>query len=102
LARGSRRVAEFLADNGLEAQVVTLDDSTRTSKMAADALGCTVSQIAKSIVFTNGAPLVVVISSLGRFEEVWAAAGTPHSVMKISVEALRGLVGGGFMEVAKQ
>ena len=45
---------------------------------------------------------VLLDSSLGRFEEVWAAAGTPHSVMKISVEALRELAGRGFVEVARQ
>lgn len=153
MARGSKRVGEFLTETGLEAQVVTLDDSTRTSQMAADALGCSVAQIAKSIVFIDGGVVVVVISgdkrvdskklsallgekvriadadavrretgyiiggvppfphdegvrvlldsSLGRFDEVWTSAGTPNSVMKISVSALGDVVGGGFVEVAR-
>jgi prolyl-tRNA editing enzyme YbaK/EbsC (Cys-tRNA(Pro) deacylase) len=153
LARGSKRVGEFLTEAGLEAQVVTLDDSTRTSQMAADALGCGVAQIAKSIVFIDAGAVVVVISgdkrvdpkklsallgekvriadadavrketgyviggvppfphdegvkvfldsSLGRFDEVWTAAGTPNSVMKILVSALRDIIGSGFVEIAK-
>lgn len=60
MARGSKRLRRFIADMDLE--VVSLDESTRTSQMAADALGCTVAQIAKSIVFTGDAPVVVVIS----------------------------------------
>jgi prolyl-tRNA editing enzyme YbaK/EbsC (Cys-tRNA(Pro) deacylase) len=153
LARRSKRVREFLTEAGLVAQVVTLDDSTRTSQMAADALGCSVAKIAKSIVFTDGGAVVVVISgdkrvdpkklsaflgekvkiagadavrketgyviggvppfphdegvrvlldsSLGRFDEVWTAAGTPNSVMKIQVSILQGIVSGDFVEVAK-
>ena len=153
MARGSKRVREYLTEAGLEAQVVTLDDSTRTSQMAADALGCSVAQIAKSIVFIDGGAVVVVISgdkrvdpkklsallgekvkiadadtvrketgyviggvppfphdegvrvlldsSLGRFDEVWTAAGTPNSVMKIPVSILQGIVSGDFVEVAK-
>jgi len=153
LARGSKRVGEFLMETGLEAQVATLDDSTRTSQMAADALGCSVAQIAKSIVFIDGGAVVVVISgdkrvdpkklsallgekvkiadadavrrgtgyviggmppfphaegvrvildsSLSRFDEVWTAAGTPNSVMKISVSDLGDVVSGGFVEVAR-
>ena len=60
MARGSKRLRRFIADMDLD--VVSLDESTRTSQMAADALGCTVAQIAKSIVFTGDAPVVVVIS----------------------------------------
>jgi len=55
MARGSKRLRRFIADMDLD--VVSLDESTRTSQMAADALGCTVGQIAKSIVFT-GEPLL--------------------------------------------
>ena len=144
--RGSKRVSAYLAEKGIEARVVTLDESTRTSQLAADALGCTVAEIAKSIVFrAGGGAVVVVISgdrrvdakkvsaqmgvkvgnadadavkaltgyviggvppfphdagvkvlidrSLTRFERVWAAAGTPNSVMSLAVAQLRGIVG---------
>ena len=151
MARGSKRLRRFIADMDLD--VVSLDESTRTSQMAADALGCTVAQIAKSIVFTGDAPVVVVISgdkrvdlrklseylgfevriadaaavrrstgyviggvppfahdegvrvlldgSLLRFDDVWTAAGTPHSVMRISLGDIRDVVGGDFVDVAR-
>ena len=152
-ARGSKRVSAYLEERDIEARVVTLDESTRTSQLAADALGCSVAEIAKSIVFKMGKQAVVVVisgdkrvdakkvsahlgakvgnadadtvksltgyviggvppfphdpsvkvlldGSLTRFERVWAAAGTPNSVMILAVEQLRSVVGG-FVNVAQ-
>jgi len=69
MARGSRRVKRFLEERNIEAELAELDESTRTSQMAADALGCDVAQIAKSIVFVNGSVAVVVISGDKRVDE---------------------------------
>jgi prolyl-tRNA editing enzyme YbaK/EbsC (Cys-tRNA(Pro) deacylase) len=48
-------------------------------------------------------PVVVVLldSSLARFDDVWAAAGTPHSVMRLRVSDLAEIVGGNFVDLAK-
>lgn len=48
-------------------------------------------------------PGVVVLldASLTRFDDVWAAAGTPHSVMRLRVSDLEEIVGGGFVDLAK-
>ena len=48
-------------------------------------------------------PGVVVLldSSLKRFDDVWAASGTPHSVMRLRVSDLEEIVGGGFVDLAK-
>ena len=48
-------------------------------------------------------PGVVVFldPSLARFDDVWAAAGTPHSVMRLRVSDLKGIVEGGFVDLAK-
>jgi prolyl-tRNA editing enzyme YbaK/EbsC (Cys-tRNA(Pro) deacylase) len=59
---GLERVKSHLGERGIEAKIVVLDSSTKTSKLAAEALGCTTSQIAKSIVFKGSKPIVVVIS----------------------------------------
>jgi Cys-tRNA(Pro) deacylase len=59
---GLERVKSHLRERGIEAKIVVLDSSTKTSKLAAEALGCTTSQIAKSIVFKGSKPIVVVIS----------------------------------------
>lgn len=56
---------------GFSAVVHMLDDHAATAQQAADALGCTVGQIAKSIVFrieTTGAPLLVVASGANRVD----------------------------------
>ena len=152
-ARGFKRVSAYLDEVGIEARVVTLDESTRTSQLAADALGCKVAEIAKSIAFKAGEGIIVVVisgdkrvdvkkvsaylrvkvgnadantvkeltgyaiggvppfphasnvrvlldSSLARYEKVWAAAGTPNSVMNLKVEQLRELISGEFVDVA--
>ena len=45
------RVREPLARLGLETEIKEFDASTRTSADAAAAIGCTVAQIAKSVIF---------------------------------------------------
>lgn len=152
MARGSKRLRRSIADMDLDVEAVSLDEAMSTSQMAADALGCTVAQIAKSFVFTGDAPVVVVSrdkrvnpkklsehlgfevriadaaavrrnadyviggvppfahdedvrvlldGSLLRFDDVWTAAGTPHSVMRMWLGDIRDVVGGDFVDVAK-
>ena len=45
--------------------------------------------------------LVLLDTSLNRFENVWAAAGTPHSVMNVRVADLVGIMRTGFVELGK-
>ena len=57
------RTAQLLRDAGIEAQVVEFEQPTRTSAEAATAIGCSIAEIAKSIVFrgrTSGLAVVVV------------------------------------------
>ena len=62
MSRGLDIVRTFIDRNGVEAEIVEFKTTTKTSQLAADALNCMVAQIGKSIVFTNGSPVVVVIS----------------------------------------
>jgi prolyl-tRNA editing enzyme YbaK/EbsC (Cys-tRNA(Pro) deacylase) len=59
---GVQRVRDFIATRGIEAELRELDKSTRTSTLAAEALGCTVAEIAKSVVFIGRSVYVVVTS----------------------------------------
>ena len=43
---------------------------------------------------------VLLDRSLARFERVWAAAGTPNSVMNLIVAELKSIVGGELIDVA--
>ena len=62
MSRGLDIVRSFIDKYGVKAEIVEFTKTTKTSQLAADALKCTVAQIGKSIVFTNGSPVVVVIS----------------------------------------
>ncbi len=66
------KVQQALNDLGLHLEVIELPDSTRTSQDAAQALGCQVGQIAKSIVFRalpSQRPVLVIASGLNRVNE---------------------------------
>ncbi len=136
-------------------RVLEFPASTRTAAEAAEAIGCTVGQIAKSILFraesgrpvlvvacgTNRAderkvaallgerigradagfvraatgfaiggvppvghataPLVLLDRDLARFEVIWAAAGTPNAVFRLTPAELARLTGAVFADVAK-
>ena len=149
LSRSARKIQDLLTSRGADCEVVQLPASTRTSAEAAAAVGCSVAQIAKSVVFRaaqSGKPVIVVASGANRVNEakvaeyigepigkadadfvrektgfviggvppighaepidtivdedlmklgeVWAAAGTPNSVFKVSAENLLALTGG--------
>jgi prolyl-tRNA editing enzyme YbaK/EbsC (Cys-tRNA(Pro) deacylase) len=136
--------------------VVEFEASTKTSADAAAAVGCTVAQIAKSIVLktvkeqkpvlviASGAnrvdekkvsavigekvksadvdfvvahvgvapggvppvahkvrPIVILDQDLRRFSEIWAAAGTPNAVFKLTWDDLVALTSGTPADVAK-
>lgn len=60
---------ERLAALGVDAEVRVMDDSTHTAQEAADALGCSVAAIVKSLVFVaDGEPLLVLASGPNRVD----------------------------------
>ncbi len=154
LPASAQQVQDVLRTYNANLRVLQLPDSARTAKQAADAIGCTVAQIAKSLVFRqegSGEALLVVASGtnrvsetrlgdvtgqqvvmadaetvravtgfaiggvpplahrrpiptlidedLLRFDEVWAAAGTPHSVFALDPKELPRMTGGKVVRV---
>lgn len=129
---------------GFDVDITEFDEPTRTAQEAADAIGCNVGQIVKSLCFSvNDAPVMALVSGanqldtrklaalrgvgrkkvkradadlvreatgfaiggvppfghenemavyvdedLTEYEEVWAAAGTPHAVFPIEPQVL--------------
>jgi len=65
LSASALRVQQYLAQRGERFEVKEFADSTRTAQEAADSIGCSVAQIAKSLVFEdrNSGELVLVIAS---------------------------------------
>jgi len=57
-------VKEFLEARGINITILNFKETTRTSELAAKAIGCEVPQIAKSLVFiADGTSAVLVIAS---------------------------------------
>jgi prolyl-tRNA editing enzyme YbaK/EbsC (Cys-tRNA(Pro) deacylase) len=155
LSSSAQKVQDALTALGFGTwQVVGLPDSTRTAAEAAAAIGCTVAQIAKSLVFkgrTSGNPILVIASGVNRvntkriaalvgeaidkpdadyvrektgfviggvppvghstplttfvdedlrqFDEIWAAAGTPRAVFKLTPDDLEKMTAGRVIDV---
>lgn len=154
LSASAQKVQNVLEKMGFDFQVVELAESTRTAADAAQAVGCEVGQIVKSLIFKtkkSGRPVLIVASgtnrvnvkkvaglvgeSLGkadadfvrqrtgfaiggvppvahaepvetyvdrdllRYDVIWAAAGTPHAVFRLSPQALVSMTGGQVVEI---
>lgn len=72
LPEGVQRVARLLQEHGHPHAPVMLDDAARTAQQAADALGISVGQIAKSIIFrrkSDDSAVLVVTSGDRRVDE---------------------------------
>jgi prolyl-tRNA editing enzyme YbaK/EbsC (Cys-tRNA(Pro) deacylase) len=149
LSTSARKVQQALQAIGMDLQVVELPGSTRTAVEAAQAVGCQVGQIVKSLIFKgkrSQRPILVVTSGQNRvderlvealigeplgkadadfvrehtgfviggvppvghterletyidedllqFDEIWAAAGTPHAVFRLTPAELVQMTGG--------
>ena len=56
------RVSDFLRESGAEARIHEFADGTHTAQAAADAVGCELGQIVKSLVFVcNEKPVVALV-----------------------------------------
>ena len=63
LSKNSQVVQDFLNQFGLELQVRELEQSTHTAQDAADAVGCQLGQIAKSLIFRSAdRPILFLVS----------------------------------------
>ena len=65
ISRSVARVQAALEAAGIDARVVVLPQSTRTAIEAAQACGCEVAQIVKSLVFVDGAGEAVLVLTSG-------------------------------------
>jgi prolyl-tRNA editing enzyme YbaK/EbsC (Cys-tRNA(Pro) deacylase) len=152
----NQRVANYLQQFGLDFEIRILDSAVRTAKLAAEALGCEVGQIANSLIFRDvasdravlvmcagdrridlakvraktgldlgkadadfvrrqtgfaigGVPPVahdnplhcLLDESLRRHDEIWAAAGTPESVFRMTPDELQRITGGDWRDLSE-
>ncbi|SRR5579884_2952032 len=154
LSASARKVQETLKTMGFACEVVELPDSTRTAVEAAQAVGCRVEQIVKSLIFKgrqSGKPVLVIASGPNRvnekrigellgepiekanadfvrqhtgfavggvppvghleplqtfidedllqYSEIWAAAGTPHAVFRLTPKDLTAMTKGEIVSI---
>ncbi len=143
LSPNAQKVQQAIQQRGYSIEVVELPQSTRTAIEAAQAVGCDVAQIVKSLIFKTKRterPILVIASGANRvnertiesligeplgkadadfvrqqtgfviggvppighlhpiqtfidedllqYDEIWAAAGTPHAVIKLTPQML--------------
>jgi Cys-tRNA(Pro) deacylase len=88
------RVRERLREQGIETQPVEFAESTRTSADAAAAIGTTVAQIAKSLVFmADGQPVLVIASGANRVDTKKLAALLNARITRADADAVRQATG---------
>jgi prolyl-tRNA editing enzyme YbaK/EbsC (Cys-tRNA(Pro) deacylase) len=154
LSPSALKVQKALNAIGLQLKVIELPASTRTAQEAAQAVGCQVGQIAKSIIFCteiSHRPILVIVSGPNRvnekviealigeamvkadadfvrqrtgfviggvppvghietldtfldqdllqYQDIWAAAGTPHAVFRLTPADLLRMTNGSVIKV---
>lgn len=69
LSRSCQKVQEFLDQFGLDLEVIEFSKSTRTAQEAAEAIGCEVGQIVKSLVFkSENQPVMFLVSGKNKLD----------------------------------
>ena len=77
-------------------QVLEFDASTRTAADAAAAIGCTVAEIAKSLIFrgaVSNRPVLVVASGACRVDEAKVAAAVGETIARANADFVREATG---------
>jgi prolyl-tRNA editing enzyme YbaK/EbsC (Cys-tRNA(Pro) deacylase) len=92
LKGSARKVQEALAAKGFQMEIREFPESTRTAVEAAEAVGCAVGQIAKSLVFrgrSSGRPLLAIASGGNRVDEKALARGSGEKVSRADADFVR-------------
>ena len=96
LSPSAQKVQDTLTARGFPLTVLELAQSTRTSAEAAEAVGCTVAQIVKSIVFraaNTGRVVLVLTSGANRVSERAVAELLGEPLAKADAEFVRARTG---------
>ena len=72
LRPAAARVQQLLGEMGLATEVIEFAETTKTSADAAQQIGCSIAQIAKSLIFRarqSNRPVLVIASGVNRVDE---------------------------------
>lgn len=92
LSESAQKVQDALAALGLSLEVVELPASTRTAQEAAQAIGCGVAQIVKSLIFKgsrSGRAILVLASGSNRVNEIRLGELAGEPVEKAGADFVR-------------
>ena len=92
LSDSAQKIQDILAKSGYPLKVVELPGSTRTAVEAAQAIGCQVGQIVKSLIFKakrSQQPVLVVASGSNRVDEKRIEAQIGEPMGKADAEFVR-------------
>jgi prolyl-tRNA editing enzyme YbaK/EbsC (Cys-tRNA(Pro) deacylase) len=93
MAGGVERVRAHLESLDVDFECREFDRRTKNSALAASALGCSVAEIAKSVVFRDEAAWVIVISGDKRVDTGRLSAFAGRQVQVATAEEVRELTG---------
>jgi len=96
LSQSAQKVQQALLAMNLPCMVVELPNSTRTAIEAAQAVGCQVGQIVKSLIFMGAEsrrPILVVASGINRVDETHLALLAGEAIKKADAEFVRAQTG---------
>jgi len=95
LSPSAQRVQDALDRAGVVTRIVEYTEPARTSAQAAGVLGCTVGQIAKSLVFraASGRAVLVIASGANRVDEAKVAARIGERIGKADAAFVREATG---------
>lgn len=90
----AERVREALVAAGARADIVEFPEGTKTSADAAAAIGTTLAQIAKTLVFlADGEPLLVIASGADRVSEARLGQALGATISRADAQAVRAATG---------
>ena len=91
---GPQRVLAALRDAGLQTEVRQFTESTRTAQDAAKAIGTTVGQIVKSLVFISAdRPVLALVSGSNQLDPAKLSRLTGAEIRKADAASVRGATG---------
>jgi prolyl-tRNA editing enzyme YbaK/EbsC (Cys-tRNA(Pro) deacylase) len=95
LNTSSQKVQDVLDTFKLEHRVIELEIPVKTAQQAADAVGCNVAQIAKSLIFISetGKPVLVIASGINRVNETRIASIISESIARATPDFVRSSTG---------
>lgn len=89
-----QRVADSLAQSGIQAEITEFTESTRTAEEAAAAVNSTVGQIVKSLVFlAGGRPVLALVSGANRVDTGKLADAAGGSISRADANIVREATG---------